>query len=296
LNGFINLYKPAGITSSDAVVKVRRLLPKKTKVGHMGTLDPDASGVLVLAVGGAPRLFSYMRDDKSYVAEMTLGVTTDTLDASGEVLERRPVAAAKRDVEAVLPSFVGTILQRPPRYSAVHIAGKRGYELARAGVVFEPEERPVTISALSLVGSPGEDRYVLGISCSSGTYIRSLVRDIGERLGCGAHMSDLLRTRVGDFHVKDSITLNDLQAQLQDSESQLKLTPMEQGLAHLPRAVVSVEAARPLMNGAPVSLRFVTLGGEGGPKYAVFLGESFIGIGFLMNGALHVERRVVSNE
>ena len=285
MDGFINLLKPPGMTSSDAVVALRRRLPRSTKVGHMGTLDPEAAGVLVLAIGSAPRLFPYVQQGKRYLAQMTLGVTTDTQDACGEVVQTRQVTASLCDIKAALTQFTGRITQRPSPYSAIHIDGKRSYERARAGEEVQMPTREVDISDITLVGQSGDDKCFLSIGCSSGTYIRTLVHDIGESLGCGAHMSFLLRTQVGPFLLEDALTLEQM---LQRAE-QGSLEPLSMPFAipHLPRADVDVSQQQALNNGNPIALSHVTFS-EQGETYAMYMQGVFLGLA-LRDTALRVK-------
>ena len=213
MDGFINVLKPPGMTSSDAVLFVRRLLPRKTAVGHGGTLDPDAAGVLPVCVGRATRLFDYIIDKtKVYIGELCLGVTTDTADASGKVLETRPVRASADDVKRVLPEFTGHIWQVPPMYSALKRDGRPLYELARRGETLDIPAREVVVHGVEYLCETAPGRHLLAIECGKGVYIRSLMRDIGERLGDGGHMSFLLRARAGAFTVNDAYTLDELKA------------------------------------------------------------------------------------
>lgn len=214
VTGFLNIDKPSGLTSHDVVARVRRVAKQTSgtkKVGHAGTLDPLATGVLVLCLGNATRLSEYaMQSRKAYRAHVHLGVTTDTYDAEGDIINERSTDHLTRaDVENVLPQFTGDIEQLPPMYSAVKKDGKKLYELARAGKEIERDPRPVTIHALELVEwQPPE--FVLNIVCGSGTYIRSLACDIGAALDVGAHLSGLVRTRSGHFHLEDAVSLDTL--------------------------------------------------------------------------------------
>lgn len=209
--GLINLLKPPGMTAHDVVAAMRRRLGTK-KVGHAGTLDPVACGVLPVAVGGATRLLPYLESGKEYLAEIQFGVATSTADAEGEVLEAVDCALDAADLEAVLPAFRGTIQQRPPMVSAVHYQGKRLYELARAGVVVEDIPlREVKISELELLRwyAGARPRALVRVACTAGTYIRSLAVDLGAALGVPASLSYLLRTRAGSFRIETAVTLDD---------------------------------------------------------------------------------------
>ncbi|PJF41505.1 MAG: tRNA pseudouridine(55) synthase TruB [Chloroflexi bacterium] len=208
--GFLNIDKPRGMTSHDVVARIRRGLRIK-KVGHAGTLDPMATGVLVICLGPATRLSEYvMPGTKQYRATMRLGVTTTTYDAEGEVLQERDVShITQDDIEHALAQFRGDIAQVPPMYSAVKRGGRKLYELARAGEVVERPPRPVTIHALEIVQCDLPD-VVLDVTCSAGTYIRSLAHDVGETLNVGAHLTALTRTASGAFLLDDALELDAL--------------------------------------------------------------------------------------
>lgn len=215
-SGFINLIKPPGMTSHDVVARVRRRLPRKTKVGHLGTLDPAAAGVLPVAVGQATRLIPLLPDlgsaSKAYLAHLQLGVTTTTDDLEGEVLNRAPLPELTRaDIERELEAFRGPIQQVPPQISAVHKDGERAYKRARRGEVVELAARPVVIERLELTNfDESSGRIELYMVCGSGTYVRSLARDLGNALGVGGALAFLLRTHSGPFHLETGVTLEDL--------------------------------------------------------------------------------------
>lgn len=211
LFGLINVLKPPGMTAHDVVAAMRRRLGTK-KVGHAGTLDPVACGVLPVAVGGATRLLPYLESGKEYLAEIQFGVATSTADAEGEVLEAVDCALSAADLEGVLPRFRGKIQQRPPMVSAVHYQGKRLYELARAGVVIEDIPlRDVAIAELELLRwyEGPRPRALVRVACSAGTYIRSLAVDLGAALGVPASLAYLLRTRAGAFGIETAVTLDE---------------------------------------------------------------------------------------
>jgi len=211
--GLLNIDKPAGPTSHDVVARVRRLVPRKTKVGHAGTLDPFATGVLVVCLGPATRLAEYVTADaKQYEAEVTFGATSTTDDPAGELTETGVAAPSEGDLREVLGEFVGEISQVPPAHSAVHVDGRRAYELARRDEPVELAARCVRVDAIELLGVV-ENRARLIIDCGKGTYIRSLARDLGRRLGCGAYCSALRRTRVGPFAIADAVGLDALTAE-----------------------------------------------------------------------------------
>lgn len=257
MNGVLNIDKPAGMTSHDVVARVRRVAKLK-RVGHAGTLDPDATGVLLVCLGTATRLSDYLADEgKSYAAVLALGATTTTEDASGEVLTQADASHLTRDdLAAILPRFIGDIQQIPPMVSAVHHEGKRLYELARAGITVERQARTIRIDALTLGDfMPGTlATATLDVECGKGTYIRTLCADLGAALGVGGHMATLRRTRVGAFTTDaavplDSLTLEDLPRLLTSPADALGRLPShttteaeQQDIAH-GRALVSDLAA-----------------------------------------------------
>ncbi len=205
MNGFVVLDKPEGVTSFQAIAPLRRLFGER-RAGHTGTLDPMATGVLPVALGKAARFIDFLPDTgKAYEARFRCGVVTDTLDITGNVIKEIEANVTEQDVLDLLPRFRGTILQTPPMYSAISVNGQRLYELARKGVEVEREARQITIDSLELTGVCG-DEFAIAVSCSKGTYIRSLIADIGEALGCGAVMTALRRTRSNGFTVDEALT------------------------------------------------------------------------------------------
>lgn len=237
INGFLNIYKPAGYTSHDVVAVLRRHLPRKSKVGHTGTLDPQATGVLPVCFGKATRLAEYFTAlPKTYLGELTLGSTTDTYDKWGETIRQvdsdRLAAVTETDFQAVLPQFQGFIKQVPPMVSAVKIDGRKLYQLARAGVEVERPAREVRIYSLRVL-EMALPKVKLEVCCSSGTYIRSLFHDIGQALGVGAHMSALERVAVGSFGKENALPLAVAEEQLQAADYS-SLLPLLCGVAHLP--------------------------------------------------------------
>ena len=208
-NGIILVDKPADWTSHDVVAKLRGILHER-RVGHSGTLDPMATGLLTVFVGRATRAVQFAETyNKRYVASLRCGYSTDTQDTSGRVTAQTGISPTEAELTDVLPEFTGEISQIPPMYSAIKVSGKKLYELARKGETVERKPRTVNISELSLVGDDGDD-FVLSVSCSKGTYIRTLCNDIGERLGCLACMSALRRTNAGPFDVRDAHTLSEI--------------------------------------------------------------------------------------
>ena len=203
MNGILNLNKPHGCSSHDMVYFTRKLLGEK-KVGHIGTLDPIATGVLPVLVGNSTKLCDMLTSrDKKYTAKLKLGIATDTMDITGNILRQSEIIPAESDVLSAARSFVGEILQTPPVYSAIKVGGRKLYEYARQGIEIKPEPRKVEIYCIE-VRKIAEPEYELDIHCSKGTYIRSLCNDIGEKLGCGGVMSALVRTASGGFEIKDA--------------------------------------------------------------------------------------------
>ncbi|MBQ5442226.1 MAG: tRNA pseudouridine(55) synthase TruB [Oscillospiraceae bacterium] len=212
-SGIIIINKPAGWTSMDVCAKLRGIFHEK-RVGHAGTLDPMATGVLPVFVGQATKAVSFAESgEKEYLARLRLGLTTDTQDTTGTVLSELPVTVTEEDLRAVLPRFTGEIEQIPPMYSAVKVQGRKLYELARKGAEVERKPRAVTIFSLELLGQTGKNEYALRIRCSKGTYIRTLCHDIGAVLGCGGAMSALERTMAAGFTLSEAVTLEQVQAQ-----------------------------------------------------------------------------------
>ena len=238
MDGFLNVAKPAGWTSHDVVAKIRRLLRTK-RAGHAGTLDPDATGVLVVAVGQATRLLPHLNlEPKVYRAVCGFGLATTTEDASGEITEQADASALTEDaLLAALPAFLGEISQVPPMVSALHHNGQRLYDLARKGIVVEREPRTVSIHGLELLGfAPGERASAeLRVTCGGGTYIRTLCKDLGAALGLPAHMASLVREAVGNFALESAVTLEDV--------TELALLPMQDALGWPTFSVDDVTAA-----------------------------------------------------
>lgn len=210
VNGIINIYKEAGFTSHDVVAKLRGIVKQK-KIGHTGTLDPDATGVLPVCLGNATKLCDMLTDkSKEYEACLLLGVTTDTQDMSGQILTRQEITCTQEEAREAVLSFVGGYDQIPPMYSAIKVNGKKLYELARNGIEIERKPRRVEIPKIEILACElPELRF--RVSCSKGTYIRALCADIGDKLGCGAAMKSLVRTRVGNFHIEEAWKLSDVE-------------------------------------------------------------------------------------
>lgn len=258
MNGLLILNKPGGLTSHDCVSRIRRLFNTR-KVGHAGTLDPLATGVLPIAVGEATKTLQFLlAEDKSYRATFRLGVTTDTLDREGEVIEQRPVPTgyAERLAE-ICQRFTGELDQLPPMYSALKKDGIPLYKLARKGIEVTREPRRITIYKLDLIAVE-DDQVTIEVACSKGTYIRSLASDIGEVLGCGAHITALQRLRTGDFTIAESYSLEQLEHVETRNQSLLSLND---ALRSYPAARLNQQAARQLGFGIPPELNAVTITG-----------------------------------
>ena len=210
--GFLNIYKPKGITSHD-VVSILRKITKIKQIGHTGTLDPFAQGVLPICIGKATRLIEYLQDDKEYIAQIQFGQNTDTYDIDGKVTENFDKKITADDLKNILPEFRGEISQLPPIYSAIKVNGKKLYDYARKGESIEIKPRKVTISKLELLDFDIEKQTAkIIVGCSKGTYIRSLAFDIGKKLGCGAFLSELTRTKAGTFNIENTVSLENLKA------------------------------------------------------------------------------------
>lgn len=246
MDGILVVDKPSGCTSHDVVARVRRAL-KITKVGHTGTLDPMATGVLPLVLGRGTKLARYLTGgDKGYLATVRLGACTDTLDAEGKILSEHPVTATEEEVRAAVATFMGSIEQVPPMYSAKKIDGKKLYELARKGVEIEREAKIVHIHRLEVQSYEAPDLTLL-MHCSAGTYVRVLAQDIGTKLGCGGFLQALRRVSAGPFMEKDA---QPLEVVLQDPAAALtRVLPLEQALAGLPRLQVPPHVAKMITSG-----------------------------------------------
>ncbi len=254
VNGWLVVDKPEGMTSTQVVGKVRWLFQAE-KAGHGGTLDPIATGILPIALGEATKTVSFAMDGtKCYRFRARWGEERNTDDRAGEVVdtrERRPETAA---IEATLPNFVGEILQIPPQFSAIKLAGERAYDLARAGEVLDLEARSVRVDRLTLVGQPDSDHADFEVVCGKGTYMRSLARDIGRALGCLGHVAELRRLAVGRFNLERAISLDELAALGQGAVLDSCLLPIETALDDIPALALTVEEAYRLRQGQTVTL------------------------------------------
>ena len=272
VDGVLLLDKPIGLTSNDALQKVRRLF-SAAKGGHTGTLDPMATGLLPLCFGEATKFSAdLLNADKTYEAVVKFGVTTDSGDADGKVIATAAVNVAESNIFRVLPQFTGPIQQVPPMHSALKRDGRPLYELARQGIVVEREARAVTIHSLEVLAFAADTLH-LRVSCSKGTYIRVLASDIGDVLGCGGHLTALRRTEIADLNLTNSVTLAELEA-LDETQRLERLQPVDALLLSLPKLMVEGEAAERFSHGNPIERP----NGQDG-KIRVYADERLLGVG-----------------
>ncbi|WP_425044437.1 tRNA pseudouridine(55) synthase TruB [Primorskyibacter sp. S87] len=251
ISGWLVVDKPAGMTSTAVVNKVRWALDAK-KAGHAGTLDPDATGVLAVALGEATKTVPYITDAlKAYVFTVRLGQSTNTDDAEGEVIAQSEARPSDSEIKAALPQFLGDIMQVPPKFSAVKIDGQRAYKLARDGADVEIAARPLWVEELILVDRPDEDHVVLEMTCGKGGYVRSIARDLGSSLGCFGHVKKLRRIWSGPFDAEDGLSIERIEELARTSELDEHLLQLEQGLVDLPEVKCTLEGAARLRNGNP---------------------------------------------
>lgn len=296
MNGILCIDKPATFTSFDVIAKMRGIVGER-KMGHAGTLDPMATGVLPVFMGTATKAIPLMEDHtKSYRASFRLGITTDTQDIWGKTLATKPFSACKGDVLDTLNFFRGKILQTPPMVSAVQVNGQRLYDLARKGIEVERTPREIEISRLELVDCDEEKgEYTVDITCSQGTYIRTLCFDLGERLGCGATMTALRRTHSCTFTLADCLTLDDLQ-RIKNEGGLFPVLPVKRAFENLPDVTVSEAQTTRFTNGGELAAdRVRGLQGEG--DYCVLSpAGTFLGIGTLQGDTLLVRKLFARKE
>lgn len=288
LNGILLLDKPAGYTSNQALQKVKRLF-RACKAGHTGSLDPIATGLLPLCFGEATKVSQFMLDsDKRYWTRIQLGVETETYDSEGEVVATRPVDVSRRDVERELKRFEGEIEQLPPMYSAVKMGGEALYKLARKGVEVERQPRKVTIHELNLEAFEGEF-IELDMTCTKGTYVRTLAHDLGQNLGCGAHVVGLRRLEVGDFGIDEAVTMDALEEMPPEQRDAL-LLPVDEALQDLPDVSLTSLATHYLVQGQPVSVQH---GHSPGWVRLYEEGERFLGMGEVLDDGRVAPKRLM---
>jgi len=269
------------MTSNDVTRVISKTLGV-SKVGHTGTLDPGAAGVLPICLGKATRVADYLlSDDKTYRCEMNLGVETDTLDAYGTIISQSTNYPNESAIMAVLSEFLGDISQTPPAYSALKIDGDKLYDLARKGIIPEIMSRTVTIKRIEIVNYTAPKRLMIEVDCSKGTYIRSLCKDIGRRLGCGAYMAFLLRISSGEFILENSHTLDEIKDSMASSLVQNLVIPMEEALNQFEKVIISNNAYTKAINGNPIAYEEIqsvyNLNLTGLKR--IFCGSKFVGVG-----------------
>ncbi|EAU44515.1 tRNA pseudouridine(55) synthase TruB [Salipiger bermudensis] len=288
ISGWLIVDKPAGMTSTSVVNKVRWALAAK-KAGHAGTLDPEATGVLAVALGEATKTVPFITDAlKAYRFTVRLGQRTNTDDGEGEVITSSDARPSDDEIKEALHGFVGEIQQVPPQFSAVKIDGERAYKRARDGETMEIEPRPLWVEELVMTGRPDADHVELEMTCGKGGYVRSIARDLGEALGCHGHVLKLRRIWSGPFEAEDGITIEQVDALAKSPELDARLLPLEVGLAELPELKCTAEGAARLRNGNPG----MVIPGEvdyGDEAWASFEGRA-VAVGVFKGGELHPNR------
>ncbi len=283
--GLVNILKPPGMTSSDVVADVRKIFAMK-RVGHTGTLDPGAAGVLGICLGRATRFFDLLVDKKKeYICEICFGISTDTQDSYGKITEEAETSVSEDMLLSVLPSFRGDISQMAPMYSALKVNGKAMYAHARQGQSVEPRYRQASIYELELLEKSGDNRYLLKILCGKGTYVRTICYDIGRALGVPAHMSFLLRTRSGELRVENAYTIQELSEMREAGTLEQAVIAPDESLAFLPAFSpenMSQRQKRLLLNGAEIPAEAP----DGQAR--VYIDGEFVGVGEIQNGYIHI--------
>lgn len=288
ISGWLVVDKPAGLTSTAVVNKVRWALDAK-KAGHAGTLDPEATGVLAVALGEATKTVPYITDAlKAYTFTVRLGQATNTDDAEGEVIAQSDARPTDEQIKEALLPFLGEIMQVPPKFSAVKIDGQRAYKLARDGEEVEIEARPLWVEELIMLDRPDEDHVVLEMTCGKGGYVRSIARDLGAALGCHGHVKELRRIWSGPFDAEDGVSLELIDELAKSPELDQYLRPLEEGLADLPELKCTPQGAVRLRNGNPgmVMAADVEYGDE---AWASLEGQA-VAVGIYKSGELHPSR------
>lgn len=292
ISGWLVVDKPAGVTSTAVVNKVRWAFDAK-KAGHAGTLDPDATGVLAVALGEATKTVPYITDAlKAYEFTVRFGEATRTDDAEGDVIATSPLRPSDDDIKEALHGFVGEIMQVPPQFSAVKIDGERAYKLARDGEDVDLAARPLWVEELTLLDRPDEDHAVLMMVCGKGGYVRSIARDLGETLGCLGHVRTLRRIWSGPFSTDDALSLEQIDAMAKSPELDTFLKPLETGLADLPELSCNAEAATRLRNGNPGKV--INSGVDYGEECWVSLDGVPVAVGRYKAGEVHPTRVFVT--
>lgn len=257
MDGVINVNKSAGMTSFDVIASLRKILNMK-KIGHTGTLDPDATGVLPICIGKGTKLVELLTaNDKQYIAEVRLGITTDTQDTSGNITDERKVDISENNLISAISYFIGEIKQIPPMYSAIKVNGERLYKLAREGIIIEREPRKVFISDIKLNYFKKEENiFSITVDCSKGTYIRTLSNDIGEKLGCGAAMSALKRTKSGRFDIENSFTLDEIREKVSQNDFSF-ICPVSEVMTEYEKIILAEKNSKNLIYGIPFNVTYL---------------------------------------
>lgn len=293
ISGWLVIDKPAGPTSTAVVNKVRWALNAK-KAGHAGTLDPDATGVLAIAIGEATKTVPYITDAlKAYMFTITLGSATNTDDAEGEVIETSDLRPSDDDIRGALGQFVGDIMQVPPKFSAVKIDGQRAYKLARDGEDVTLSARPLWVEELVMADRPDADHVMLEMTCGKGGYVRAIARDLGQALGCYGHVKSLRRIWSGPFEADDGLTLEKVEEMARTPDLDTYLRPLEQGLSELPELRCTPEGAARLRNGNPGIVLASDV--EYGDECWASLDGRAVAVGIYKAGELHPSRVFVQS-
>lgn len=288
ISGWLIVDKPAGMTSTSVVNKVKWALGAK-KAGHAGTLDPEATGVLAIALGEATKTVPYITDAlKAYEFSVRLGESTNTDDAEGEVLQSSDARPDDADIKAVLGKFVGDIMQVPPKFSAVKIDGQRAYKLARDGEDVDIQARPLWVEELVMTDRPDTDHVTLEMTCGKGGYVRSIARDLGAELGCFGHVQWLRRIWSGPFEAENGITVETIDALAKTPELDTHLLPLELGLTDLPELPCTAEAAAKMRNGNPAMV--IASNVDYGDECWASLDGKAVAVGVYKSGELHPSR------
>lgn len=283
MEGIVSVLKPPAMSSNDVVVDIRKIYGTK-RVGHLGTLDPEAAGVLPVCIGRAVRLFDYLVDKKKeYTAEIVFGASTDTQDAQGKIISRSSDVVSSEKLTKILPLFTGSVEQIAPAFSALKYHGKTMYHYAKSGNAVPEKRRSVDVFDLSLLEELGRNRFLIRVVCSKGTYIRTLCSDIGVALGIPSHMSFLLRTRSGGFSIEQSFTLQQLSNLSEHGELSASLLSCEKCLSFLPELRIGKERMRPTLNGLDTNIDFFP-----GETVRLYADNTFLGIGRVQNGCVHL--------
>lgn len=289
ISGWVILDKPAGWGSTDVVNKVRWAFQAQ-KAGHAGTLDPAATGLLAVALGEATKVIPYVTDDlKAYDFTLRWGQATNTDDAEGEVIQTSGLRPAEDAIRAALPGFEGDIRQVPPDFSAVKVQGQRAYDLAREGQQVELQARDLYVDSLTLLELPDADHARLELVCGKGGYVRAIARDLGQALGCCAHVTMLRRTWSGPFDLENAVTIEQIEALARTDEIDALLRPLEEGLAELPRVTLAEDGARRILNGNPGRVTAAPDVDYGDLCWGAYRGHA-VAIGTYRAGELHPAR------